>query len=85
MRISSIANYSGDPLLQGECDMIIFSYFFFLCPGDYTGSKSESTPFRLEDIAFSCGHSVFSETANEADLQAATVVMLALKDRPQDL
>ena len=40
------------------------------------GSKSERTTLRLEDIAFSCGCSVFAVTATETDLQAAKFVPL---------
>ena len=42
------------------------------------GSKSDSTPFRLEYVAFSCVRSVFTETATEANLQAKTFVTLNL-------
>ena len=41
--------------------MIILTLLLF--PGDYTVSKSDSTPFRNEDITFSCGRSVFAETS----------------------
>ena len=39
-------------------------------------SKPESTPFRLKDTAFSCGHSVFAATATEGNLQAENFVTL---------
>ena len=58
--------------------MIIIAYFFLLRLGEYMGSKSDSTAFRLEDIAFSCGRSVVDPTATKADLQAATFLMLTL-------
>ena len=44
--------------------------------GEYTGSKSYSTPFRIEDILFSCDHSVFTATSTEVDLQATTFMTL---------
>ena len=56
--------------------MIIIMYLFFLHPVDYTRFESDITPFRLEDITFGCGRSVFATTATEADLQAATFVTL---------
>ena len=42
--------------------MIIFVYFLFLHPGEYTESKYDSTLFRLEYIAFRCGRSLFVAT-----------------------
>ena len=60
-----------------ECDAIIFVYFFGLRLGEYTGSKSDSTLFYLEDITLSCGRIVFAATAMEEDLQAATFMTLA--------
>ena len=57
--------------------MIKVAYFLLLCLGDYTGSKSDITPFCLKDIAFSCGRSVFSETATKSDLQDTVFVKLA--------
>ena len=57
--------------------MITVAYFFLLRPVEYTGSKSNSTPFRLKHIAFSSGFSVFATTSTEADFQAAAFVKLA--------
>lgn len=31
-------------------DMIAIAFFFLLRPGEYTGTKSETTPFRLQDV-----------------------------------
>ena len=59
--------------------MIIAPYFFLFHPGEYTVSKSESTLFRLEDNAFSCGRSVFVATATEVNLHAANFARLAFK------
>ena len=61
--ISIVSNASGNPLLQGECSIIIILYFFLLHLEYYTGFKSESTPFCLEDVAFSCGRSIFAATS----------------------
>ena len=57
--------------------MIIVTYFFLLRPGEYIGSKSNSTPFRLKDVAFSCRKRVFTETAMETNIQATTFVTIA--------
>ena len=57
--------------------MIIIDFFFFLQPGEYKGTKSDSTPFRLLDVTFSVGHTVL-DTATDTDneLTAATFVIL---------
>ena len=52
------------------------AYFLLLCPGEYTGSKSESKIFFLEDTAFSCCRIVFVTTATEGDLQSVNLVTL---------
>ena len=56
--------------------MIRISYFFLLSTVDYTGSKSDSTPFRLEDVTLSCSRSVFVASATEAFFEARTFVAL---------
>ena len=44
-RLACIAAASRDPEMQAIADMIIIAYFFLLCPGEYTGTKSDSSPF----------------------------------------
>ena len=57
--------------------MIIIAFFFLLRPGEYTGTKSDSSPFRLSDVTFSVGRTVFdTETATDNNLAAATFVIL---------
>ena len=56
--------------------MMIVAYFFLLRPGEYTGAKSDSTPFRMCNITFSCGQDVFDHKSDEQDLRSATMVML---------
>ena len=57
--------------------MIIIAFFFLLRPGEYTGTKSDSSPFRLSDVTFSVGHTVFdTETVTDNNLAAATFVIL---------
>ena len=56
--------------------MIIIAYFFLLCSVEYTGFKSYSTPFRLEDVAFRYGPSIFTETPLEENLRFKTFVTL---------
>ena len=57
--------------------MIIISFFFFLLPGEYTGTKSDSSPFRLSDVTFSVGHTLFdTATATDNELSDAIFVIL---------
>ena len=44
-RIACVAAASRDPELQAVTDMIIIAFFFLLCPGEYTGTKSDSSLF----------------------------------------
>ena len=44
-QIACVAAASRDPELQAVSDMIITSFFFLLRPGEYTGTKSDSSPF----------------------------------------
>ena len=58
--------------------MIIIAFFFLLFPWEYTGTKSDSSPFQLSDVTFSVGRTVFNtSTATNNDLAAATFVTLA--------
>ena len=54
-RLACIAAASNDQELQAAADMIIIAFFFLLRPGEYTGTKSDSSPFRLSDATFSVG------------------------------
>ena len=57
--------------------MIIIDFFFLLCPEEYTGTKSDSSPFRLSYVTFSVGRTVFNtSTATYNDLAATTFVIL---------
>ena len=57
--------------------MSIIVFFFLLRPGEYTCTKSDSSPFRLSDVTFSVGRTVFNTTtATDNDLAAATFVIL---------
>ena len=58
-RLACVASASTDPELQAFADMIIIAFFFLLLPGEYTGTKSDSLPFRLSDVTFSVGLTVF--------------------------
>ena len=57
--------------------MIIIVFFFLLHPGEYTGTKSDSTPCCLSDVSFSVGGTVFdTATATDDELAAVTFVIL---------
>ena len=76
-RLACIAAASREPELQAIADMIIIAFFFLLHPGEYTGTKSDSSPFRLSDVTFSVGRTVFdTETATANNLASATFVIL---------
>ena len=52
--------------LQAVADIIIIAFFFLLRPGEYTGTKYDSSPFHLSDVTFSVGCTMF-DTANTTD------------------
>ena len=77
--VAAASNYQE---LQDVTDMIIIYFFFLLCPGEYTGTKSDSTPFRLSDVTFSVGRTVFdTTTATNNELAATTFVILTFRGR----
>ena len=76
-RLACVTAASNDQELQAVTDIIIIAFFFLLRPGDYTGTRSDSTPFCLSDVTFSVGHTVFNTaTAMDNELAAATFVIL---------
>ena len=67
--LACVAAASRDPELQAVADMIIIAFLFLLRPGEYTGTKSDSSPFRLSDVTLSVGRTVFdTSTATDNDL-----------------
>ena len=76
-KLACVAAASRDHELQAVANMIIVTFFFLLRPGEYTGTKSDSFPFRPANVTFSFGHTVFNtSTATDNDLAATTFVML---------
>ena len=76
-RLACVAAASNDQELQAVADMIIIAFFFLLRPGEYTGTKSDSTPFCLSDVTFRVGCTVFdTATATDNELAATTFVIL---------
>ena len=67
----------NDQELQAVADMIAITFFFLLRPVEYTGTKSDSSPFCLSDVTFSVGCTVFdTATATDNELAAAAFVIL---------
>ena len=67
---TSVANLS-------VADMICIAFFFLLRPGEYTGTKSETTPFRLCDVSLSVGgQHIDLSTASDATIMSATFATL---------
>lgn len=50
MNIIATALTASTPLPVCVANMIAIAFFFLLHPGEYTGSSSESNPFRLANI-----------------------------------
>eukprot|EP00980_Cylindrotheca_fusiformis_P029294 scaffold22879_cov191-Cylindrotheca_fusiformis.AAC.4 len=45
----------ASPAAQCTADMLCLAFFFLLRPGEYTGRRSDSAPFRLADVTFYVG------------------------------
>ena len=76
-QMACAAAASNDQDLHSVPEMIIISFFFLLRPGEYTCTKSDSAKFRLSDVTFNVGRTVFdTATAIDNELAAATFVML---------
>jgi hypothetical protein len=53
--------------------MIVLAFFYLLRPGEYTGTQTDNTPFRLEDVQLFVGaRRLDLVRASDADLRAAT-------------
>jgi hypothetical protein len=51
-------------------DMIILAFFFLLRPGEYTANRSDTSPFRLQDVQFFLGETRLSAIDAPLDLIA---------------
>jgi hypothetical protein len=75
--ILAVALLAASVAAIAVADMICLAFFFLLRPGEYTGTKSTSTPFRLCDVELRTGairHNVL--TTPIPTLLAATFVTL---------
>ena len=77
-KVAAVALATNDEETQCVCYMIIVTKFSLLRPGDYTGAKSDSTPFCMCDITFSCGRVVFNHRSDKQDLRSTKMIMLLL-------
>jgi hypothetical protein len=58
-------------------DLICIAFYFLLRPGEYTGKKSNATPFRLRDVEFHINDlALLTLRAPISHLEAATTVSL---------
>jgi hypothetical protein len=71
--VVTTAYATDDPGNHAIADMIIIAFFFLLCPGEYTGTKSDTCPFRLADVQLWIGSLRASATSMPlSDLTRAT-------------
>ena len=65
--LRSAYSEQGSPLLQCIADMCCIAYFYLCRPGEYSAVNEESVPFRLCDVQFLDGCSVYHK-ATTTDL-----------------
>jgi hypothetical protein len=53
--VLTTAYATTDPGNHAIADMILIAFFFLLRPGEYTGTSSDTCPFRLMDVQFRIG------------------------------
>jgi hypothetical protein len=59
--------------------MITIAFYFLLCPGKYTGTTSDDTLFRLQEVELHVGDLLLDTMSpSSADLDATTTVSLTL-------
>jgi hypothetical protein len=77
--IYTLAQAYGDQRNDPElaiADMITIAFFFLLRPGEFTGTPSDDTPFRLQDVGLYIGPRNLDLTrASDAELDSATSVL----------
>ena len=76
-RILAVALLGHNLFNIAIADMIAIAFFFLLRPGEYTGTGTESTPFRLADVQLFQGPVRLDlSTASDTALLAATFASL---------
>jgi hypothetical protein len=80
--VVTTAYATTDPGNHAIADMIIIAFFFLLRPGEYTGTVSDTCPFRLMDIQFGIGSMRSTATAIPLDdLTRTTFSMLTFTNQ----
>ena len=81
-RILAIAQPTNCPFTKALADMIGLAFFFLLRPGEYTDSKSDTSPFQLQDVQLFIGQQRLNlVTATDAQLLTATFSTLTFRDQ----
>lgn len=75
--VMAAAITAARPFSIAVADMIAIAFFFLLRPGEYTGKKSDTQPFRLADVQLFHGQVRLDlATASDTALLAATFATL---------
>lgn len=73
---------AANPSSIAIADMIVIAFFFLLRPGEYTGTPSDTSPFRLCDARLSVGGCYLDPaTCSDAALQSATFTSLTFTNQ----
>jgi len=67
---------AGAPSTCAIANMIVLGFFFLLCPGEYTGSNNDDTPFRSLDVQLFIGPQRINFHLTPDQIHAATSVSL---------
>ena len=82
MNIMATAVASADAVNVAIANMIALAFFYLFRPGEYTGTRSDTTPFRLCDIQLFVGPTRLDLfTAPEATLWTATFATYEFTDQ----
>ena len=80
--IMAIDAASNDEFLMATADMITIAFFFLLRPGEYTATRSDTTPFQLQDVQLFTGPQRLNlTTATVPQLQASTFASLTFTNQ----
>jgi hypothetical protein len=71
-RLIKVACFSNHVRLLAVVDMVILAFFFLLCPGEYTGTSSSTTPFAFRDTQLFIGRDRLNyASSSDADFSLA--------------
>ena len=59
-----IANNSTNTIVQRMANVIILEFFFLLCPGEHTDSRSDTAPFDFQSVQLFFGSRRLDVTTN---------------------